>query len=50
LQPTHDESEFRKVAVDEFGAIAWPRGADLAPDDVYRRLKAPVPAETGRPG
>jgi hypothetical protein len=38
FEPLRDESEFRKVFADEFGAIAWPGGADLAPDAVYRRL------------
>jgi hypothetical protein len=44
FEPLQDESEFRKVAVDEFGAIAWPCGADLAPDAIYRRLAAGVSA------
>jgi hypothetical protein len=38
FEPLHDEWEFKKVAVDEFGAIAWPCGADLAPDAVHQRL------------
>lgn len=44
FEPLQDESEFRKVAVDEFGAVAWPCGADLAPDAIYRRLTAGVSA------
>ena len=44
FEPLRDESEFRKVAVDAFGAIAWPCGADLAPDAIYRRLTARVSA------
>lgn len=40
--PLRDEEEFRRVMVDEFGAIAWPSGADLAPDAVYQRLTAGV--------
>jgi hypothetical protein len=44
FEPLRDESEFRKVAVDEFGAVAWPCGADLAPDAIYRRLTAGVSA------
>ncbi|MGA2619575.1 MAG: DUF2442 domain-containing protein [Thermoguttaceae bacterium] len=44
FEPLRDESEFRKVAVDEFGAVAWPCGADLAPDAIYRRLAAGVSA------
>ncbi len=42
FEPLRDEREFRKVAVDEFGAVAWPCGADLAPDALYRRLAAGV--------
>jgi len=40
FEPLRDEAEFNKVMVDEFGAIAWPCGADLAPDAVYQRLTA----------
>jgi hypothetical protein len=42
FEPLRDEEEFGRVAVDEFGAIAWPCGADLAPDGVYRRLESGV--------
>ena len=44
FEPLRDESEFRKVTVDEFGAVAWPCGADLAPEALYRRLAAKVSA------
>jgi hypothetical protein len=44
FEPLRDESEFRKVMVDEFGAVAWPCGADLAPDAMYRRVAARVSA------
>ena len=44
FEPLRDESEFSKVMVDEFGAIAWPCGADLAPDAIYRRLTTEVSA------
>lgn len=44
FEPLHDESEFKKVMVDEFGAIAWPCGADLAPDAIHRRLTTEVSA------
>jgi hypothetical protein len=42
FEPLHDPNEFDKVFVDEFGAIAWPCGADLAPDAIYQRLTATV--------
>lgn len=44
FEPLRDEAEFKKVFVDEFGAIAWPNGADLAPDAIYRRLTSAVSA------
>ena len=44
FEPLRDESEFNKVTVDEFGAIAWPCGADLAPDAIYQRLTSEVSA------
>ncbi|MGA2799637.1 MAG: DUF2442 domain-containing protein [Thermoguttaceae bacterium] len=44
FEPLRDEVEFQKVAVDEFGAIAWPCGADLAPDALYLRLASHVSA------
>jgi tRNA U34 5-methylaminomethyl-2-thiouridine-forming methyltransferase MnmC len=40
FEPLKDEKMFNQVFVDEFGAIAWPCGPDLAPDGVYRRLTA----------
>jgi Protein of unknown function (DUF2442) len=35
----HDPELFRKVFVDEFGAVCWPNGADLAPDALYREVR-----------
>ena len=35
--PLADEELFRKVFVDESGAVSWPNGADLAPDALYAR-------------
>jgi hypothetical protein len=34
------ESGFQEVTVDrETGTIVWPRGADLAPDTLYERIR-----------
>ncbi len=33
-----DPALFERVAVDEFGVICWPNGADLAPDALYETL------------
>ncbi len=39
FEPLHDSKLFAQVFVDEFGAITWPNGADLAPDAVYLQLR-----------
>jgi len=33
-----DGAMFRQVGVDEYGAVAWPNGADLAPDALYLEI------------
>ena len=38
FEPLKDPDYFAKAQVDEFGAICWPNGADLAPDALYRRI------------
>ena len=38
FEPLKDEELFSKVAIDEFGAICWPNGADLAPDALHEKL------------
>jgi len=38
FEPLKDERLFAQVQVDEFGAVCWPNGADLAPDAMYERL------------
>ena len=38
FEPLRDPDVFRQVLVDEFGAIAWPNGADLAPDALYEQI------------
>jgi hypothetical protein len=35
FESLRDEREFAKVRVDEFGAVCWPNGADMAPDALY---------------
>ncbi len=39
FQPLRDESVFKQVTLDEFGAPTWPNGADLAPDAIYNELR-----------
>ncbi|QEA40077.1 DUF2442 domain-containing protein [Pistricoccus aurantiacus] len=38
FEPMKDPAFFALVSVDEFGAVYWPNGADLAPDALYRRI------------
>lgn len=39
FETLRDEREFAKVRVDEFGAVCWPNGADLAPDALYAEVR-----------
>ena len=38
FEPLRDPNYFAKVAVAEYGTIAWPNGADLAPEFLYDRV------------
>ena len=38
FEPLRDPVLFAQAYVDEFGAICWPNGADLAPDALYQRI------------
>lgn len=40
FEPLRERALFAKVFVDEFGAVCWPNGADLAPDTMYEQLRA----------
>jgi hypothetical protein len=40
FEPLRDVNLFDEVFVDEFGAVCWPNGADLAPDALYDRIRA----------
>jgi hypothetical protein len=40
FEPLRDPGMLRQVSVDEFGAICWPNGADLAPDALYEQLRS----------
>ena len=35
FEPLRDPCLFNQVTVDQFGAVCWPNGADLAPDALY---------------
>jgi hypothetical protein len=34
-----DQGTFARVGIDEFGAVCWPDGPDLAPDAMYSALR-----------
>jgi hypothetical protein len=38
FEPLRDPAIFQQVFVDEFGVVAWPNGADIAPDAMHERL------------
>ena len=38
FEPLKDPALFAQVNIDEFGALTWPNGADLAPDALYQTL------------
>jgi len=40
FEPLRDVRLFNQVTVDEFGAVCWPNGADLAPDALYEAITA----------
>jgi hypothetical protein len=40
FEPLRDLAVFSQVRVDEFGAVCWPNGADLAPDALYLTISS----------
>jgi hypothetical protein len=42
FEPLRDPLLFAQVQVDEYGALCWPNGADLAPDALYRTIASKV--------
>ncbi len=38
FEPLKNAEYFAQVTVDEFGAVCWPNGADLAPDALYEQI------------
>lgn len=44
FEPLRDPVLFEQVSIDEFGAVAWPNGVDLAPGALHERLKRELAA------
>ena len=42
FEPLKQIDYFRTVAVAEYGTIAWPNGADIAPEFLYARVRVPA--------
>jgi hypothetical protein len=42
FEPLRDIALFRQAAIDEFGVVCWPNGADLAPDALYEKIRSKV--------
>ena len=40
--PLQDPGLFARVTVDEFGALTWPNGADLAPEALHAQVTGRV--------
>lgn len=49
FQRLRDEAAFRQVMVDEYGAVCWPNGPDLAPDAMHSELAGRPPSRK-KPG
>ena len=48
FEPLRDPALFSQVRVDEYGAVCWPNGADLAPDALYRTISLSADPRTVR--
>jgi hypothetical protein len=42
FEPLRDLDLFQQADIDEFGAVCWPNGADLAPDALYETLAGAI--------
>jgi hypothetical protein len=42
FEPLKDPEYFRTISVAEYGTIAWPNGADFAPEFLYERVRVPA--------
>lgn len=42
FEPLRDVEYFRDFTVAEYGTIAWPNGADIAPEFLYEKVRVPA--------
>jgi hypothetical protein len=42
FEPLKNADYFRQMTVAEYGTIAWPNGADFAPEFLYERVRVPA--------
>jgi len=42
FEPLEDVNYFKKVFLAEYGTIAWPNGADVAPEFLYEQVRVPA--------
>lgn len=40
FEPLRDPALFAQVHIDEYGAVCWPNGADLAPDALHQTVSS----------
>ena len=45
FEPLRDEALFCQASADEYGAVAWPNGADIAPDALYLEITRGAPLD-----
>jgi hypothetical protein len=46
FEPLRDPAVFSQAFVDDFGAVCWPSGADVAPDGLHARVQAEAEARS----
>ncbi len=45
FEPLREEALFCQASADEYGAVAWPNGADIAPDALYLEITGGAPLD-----
>ena len=45
FEPLRDEALFSQASADEYGAVTWPNGADIAPDALYVEITGGAPLD-----